>query len=160
MKHRQDAFGFGQPFEHRVAQHQVVGLGELAKQVLPGRLDERRLLAGLGEARTGTVEHRRGGLGEGQLVATLGQPQGHVAQAGTDVEYPQGAVGQGFGQVGLQHRQADRSFGAAIDLLGEAAGQLIEMTVVHLAKRLSLSASLARTTSFMSRPSSLHNSSR
>ncbi|MNP60394.1 hypothetical protein D3C76_1554740 [compost metagenome] len=86
MQHRQDALGFGQPFEHGVAEHQVVALGQLTEQVLPGRLDEGRGLAGFGKARPGAVEHGRRRFGQGQLVATLGQPQGHVAQPGADVE--------------------------------------------------------------------------
>jgi hypothetical protein len=42
-------------------------------------------------------------------MAALGQPQRHVAQARTDVQHAQRPVRQGFGQVGLQHRQADRT---------------------------------------------------
>ncbi len=117
-------------------------------------------MAGFGKARPCAVEHGRGGFGQGQLVAALGQPQSHVTQPGTDVEDAQRAVRQGFGQVGLQHGQADRALGAAVDLFGKAGSQLIEVTVVHRAKRLSLSASLARTTWSMSRPSSLHSSNR
>ena len=93
-------------------------------------------------------------------MAALGQPQRHVAQAGADVEHAQRAVRQGFGQVGLQHRQANRAFGAAVDFFGEARRQLIEMTVAHQLNRRSLSASLLRTTSFMSSPNSLHSSNR
>ena len=42
----------------------------------------------------------------------------------------------------------------------ETYGQQIEVTVAHRLKRLSLSANLLRTTSFMSRPSSLHSNKR
>ncbi|VVN24896.1 hypothetical protein PS623_04479 [Pseudomonas fluorescens] len=93
-------------------------------------------------------------------MPALGQPQRHVAKAGADVENTQRAIGQGFGEVGLEHSQADGTFGTAVDFFCEARGQVIEMTVVHRAKRLSLSASLARTTWSMSRPSSLHSNSR
>ncbi len=160
VQHRQNAFWFGQPFEHRMAQHQVIGFGELAEQVLPGCLNERCRLACLGKAFPGAIEHRRGGFGEGQVMAALGQPQGHVTKPGADVQHPQRPVRQGFGQVGLEHGQADRALGTSVDLLGKTGGQLIEVTVVHRAKRLSLSASLARTTCSMSRPSSLHSSNR
>ncbi|MNR49628.1 hypothetical protein D3C85_1690330 [compost metagenome] len=83
-----------------------------------------------------------------------------MAQARADIQHPQRALGQGFGQVGLKHREADRTLGTPVDFLGETGGQFIEMTVVHLAKRLSLSASLLLTTCSMSRPSSLHSSNR
>ena len=160
MQHRQDRVGFGQPFQHGVAQHQVVGFGELAEQILPRRLNERRCLPGVGKALAGAFEHRLGGLGQRDLMTTLGQPQRHVAQAGTDVQYAQRSVRQGFGQVGLKHRQTDRAFGTAVDFFGEAGRQLIEMTVAHQLNLRSLSASLLRTTSFMSNPNSLHSSSR
>ena len=98
-------------------------------------------------------------------MAALGQPQAHVAEAGADIQHPQRAFGQGLGEVGLEHRQADGALGAAIDLLGEARGEFVEVAVVgsrgaHRTKRLSLSASLARTACSMSMPSSLHISSR
>lgn len=93
-------------------------------------------------------------------MAALGQPQGHVAEARADIENAQRTIRQGFSEVCLEHRQANRAFGAAVDFLGEAGRQLIEVTVVHTAKRLSLSASLARTTCSMSSPSSLHSSNR
>ncbi|MCY1369746.1 hypothetical protein D9M69_568000 [compost metagenome] len=159
VQHGEDGVGLGQPFQHRVAEHQVVGFGELAEQFLPGRLDEGGRLAGFGEALAGAFEHGFGGFGEGHLAAALGQPERHVAESGADVEHPQGAVGQHFGQVGLEYGEADGALGAAIDLLGEAGRHFIEVAVGHL-KRLSLSASLARTTSSMSRPSSAQSSSR
>ena len=159
VQHRQDGVRLGQPFQHCVTQHQVVGLGELTEQVLPGRLDKGGRDAGFGEALAGAFQHRRGRLGQGHLVAALGQPQAHVAEAGADVEHPQRAFRQGFLEVGLQHGQADGALGAAVDLLGEAGGQLVEVAVAH-AKRLSLSASLARTACSRSMPSSLHSSNR
>ncbi|MOA16440.1 hypothetical protein D3C78_1366550 [compost metagenome] len=93
-------------------------------------------------------------------MATLGQPQRHVAKARADVQHTQRAIGQGFGQIGLQHRQTDRTFGTAVDFFGETGRQLIEMTVAHQLNLRSLSASLLRTTASMSRPSSLHSSNR
>ncbi|MNG23729.1 hypothetical protein D3C84_1083670 [compost metagenome] len=93
-------------------------------------------------------------------MTALSQPQRHVPQAGTDVEYPQWPIRQDFGQVGLKHGQTDRAFGTAIDFFGEAGRQLIEMSVAHQLNLRSLSASLLRTTSFMSSPNSLHNSKR
>lgn len=78
-------------------------------------------------------------------MAALGQPQAHVAEPGANVEHAQLALRQGFGQVGLEHGQADRTLGAAVDLLGEAGGEFIEVAVAHLRKRRSLSASLSST---------------
>jgi len=83
-----------------------------------------------------------------------------MAQARADIQHPQRALRQALGQVGLEHGEADRTLGPTIDFFGEAGRQLVEMTVAHWAKRRSLSASLARTTSFMSRSSSLHSRSR
>ncbi|MCY1390368.1 hypothetical protein D9M71_51870 [compost metagenome] len=159
-QHREDRLGFGQPFQHGVAQHQVVGLVELAEQFLPRRLDEGRLLAGLGELPAGAREHGFGGFGEGHLMAAPGQPQRHVAEPGADVEHPQRPLRQRLGEVGLEHGEADRALGAAVDLLGEARRQFVEMPVAHVRNRRSLSASLARTTCSMSMPSSEQSSNR
>jgi len=74
VQHRQDRMGFGQPFEHGVAEHQVIGFGELAEEVLPGRLDKGRVLSGLGKSLARALEHRFGGFGEGHLMTALGQP--------------------------------------------------------------------------------------
>ncbi|MNF93030.1 hypothetical protein D3C84_756900 [compost metagenome] len=160
MQHRQDGVGFGQPFQHGVAQHQVVGFGELPEQLLPGCLNERGALPCFGKTLAGAFEHRLGRLGEGHLMAALCQPQRHVAKPGADIEHAQRPVGQDFGQIGLQHRQTDRTFGTAVDFFGETGRQLIEMTVAHQLNLRSLSASLLRTTASMSRPSSLHSSNR
>lgn len=108
----------------------------------------------------GAFEHGLGGFGQRHLVAALCQPQRHVAKASTDVQYAQRAIRQGFGQIRLQHCQPDRTFGAAVDFFGETGRQLVEMTIAHQLNLRSLSASLLRTTSFMSRPNSLHNSNR
>ncbi|MCY1389925.1 hypothetical protein D9M71_47350 [compost metagenome] len=159
MQHRQNGVRVGQPFQHGVAQHQVIGLGEPAEQLLPGGLDEGGAAASLGKALAGAFEHGLGGFGEGHLVAAFGQPEGHVAEAGANVEHSQRAVGEDFRQVSLEHGEADGALGAAVDLLGETCRQFIEMPVAHV-KRLSLSASLARTTASMSRPSSAHSSRR
>ncbi|VVN76609.1 hypothetical protein PS685_05331 [Pseudomonas fluorescens] len=78
MQHRQDRVGFGEPFQHGVTQHQVVGLGELSKQLLPGCLNEGRGLPGVGEALASAFKHRSGGLGERDLMTALSQPQRHV----------------------------------------------------------------------------------
>lgn len=153
--------GLGEPFEHGVADDQVEAAVELLRQGLPGGLDEGGLAAGFGEALAGAVKHRFGRFGEGYLVAALGQPEAHVAEPGADVEHPQGAFGQGFAEVGLEHGEADGALGAAVDLLREARGEGVEMAVVgHGRKRRSLSASLSSTAWFMSMPSSLHISSR
>lgn len=152
--------GFGQPLEHGVAEHQVVGLGELAEQFLPGRLDEFGGLPGFGEALAGAVEHGLRWLGEGYAVAASGQPERHVAEPGADVEDPQRSLREGFGEVGLEYREADRTLGAAVDLFGEARRQFVEVAVAHGRKRRSQSASLARTTCSRSRPVSPQNSSR
>ncbi len=160
MQHRQDRVGFGQPFQHGVADHQIVRFGELTEQFLPRRLNECRGLPGFGETLAGAFEHRLGRLGEGHVMPAFGQPQRHVAEAATDVEHPQRTIRQRFGEVGLQHREANRAFGAAVDFFGEPRRQLIEMPVAHQLNRRSLSASLARTTSFMSSPNSLHSSNR
>ena len=160
VQHRQYGLGLGQPFQYRMADHQIEGRVELAEQFLPGGLDEGGRLAGAGEARAGPFEHRRGRLGQGHQVTAAGQPQRHMAEAGADIQHPQRAVRQGLGQVGLEHGEADRALGAAVDLLGEARGQLVEVAVLHGAKRRSLSASLARTACSRSMPSSLHSKSR
>ena len=93
-------------------------------------------------------------------MAALGQPQAHVAEPCADIQHAQRAVRQRFGQVSLQHGEADRALGAAVDLLGEAGGEFVEVAVAHLRKRRSLSASLSSTAWFISRPSSLHSCSR
>ncbi|MNP10416.1 hypothetical protein D3C76_1025630 [compost metagenome] len=159
-QHRQDRLGFGQPFQHCMAEHQVVRLVELAEQFLPRRLDESGVAPGLSEALAGAFEHRFGGLGEGHLMAAPGQPEGHVAKAGADIQHPQRPLRQRFGEVGLEHGEADRPLGAAVDLLGEARRQFVEMPVAHVRNRRSLSASLARTTCSMSMPSSEQSSNR
>ncbi|MNH04549.1 hypothetical protein D3C79_638470 [compost metagenome] len=160
MQDRQNGLRLSQPFQYRMAQHQVVGFCQLPEQVLPGRLDERCRLPCLGKARAGAFKHRCGGLGEGDMVTALSQPQGHMTQARANIQNAQRAFGQGFGQVRLKHRKADCTFGTAVDFFGKACGQGVEMAVFHRANRRSLSASLARTTCSMSRPSSLHSNNR
>ena len=116
------------------------------------------------------------GLGrfrQGHGIAALGQPQAHVAEPGADVQYPQRAFRQRLLEVGLEHGQTDGALGAAVDFLGEAGGEFVEVPVIprvgvrgrvrrqsHDTKRLSLSASLARTAWSMSMPSSAHISRR
>ena len=143
-----------------MADDQVEGRREAPLQFLPRRVEEGCLDTRLGEALAGASQHGLGWLGQGYLMAALGQPQGHVAKPGSDVEHPQWALGQRLAEVGLQHGEADSALGAAIDLFGEAGRQLVEVTVTHQLNRRSLSASLARTTCSMSRPSSLHSRSR
>ena len=120
---------------------------------------------GLTQRLAGTFKKlkNRGKLSEADLELkqrATGQTMAEcMREAGADVEHPQRAFRQGFLEVGLQHGQADGALGTAVDFLGEAGGQLIEMAVAH-AKRLSLSASLARTACSRSMPSSLHSSNR
>src|SRR5690606_15043704 len=127
---------------------------------LPGRLNKGRRQASTGEALTGTVEHRLGGFGQRDIMALLRQPETHMAEPGTDIQHPQRPLRQHLGKVRLEHGEADRAFGATIDLLRETGGQLVEMAIVHGAKRRSLSASLASNACSISIPSSLHISSR
>lgn len=99
------------------------------------------------------------------IGAGLGQPQAHVAEAAANVEDPQRALRQRFLEVGLEYGQTDGALGAAVDFLGEAGGQLVEVAITHAEasgamKRRSLSASLARTTCSRFRPSSLQSSRR
>ncbi|MNP34482.1 hypothetical protein D3C76_1277710 [compost metagenome] len=160
MQNWQDGVGLGQPFQHGMAQHQVVGLGQLSQQLLPGRLDECCLLTGFVETLAGAFEHGLGRLGQGHLMTAFGQPQRHMAQPRADIQHAQGAIRQRLGKVRLEHGQANGALGAAVDFFGETGRQFIEVTIVHRAKRLSLSASLLRTTCSISRPSSLHSNSR
>src|SRR5690606_41166431 len=46
---------FGQPFQHGVAERQVVGFVRLRRQLLPGGLDELRRQIGLGKTLSGAV---------------------------------------------------------------------------------------------------------
>ncbi|MNS55299.1 hypothetical protein D3C72_881280 [compost metagenome] len=94
MQHRQDRVRLGEPFEHGVANHQIVRFSELPEQFLPRRLDECCGLPGVGEALARAVEHRCGGLGEGYVMAALGQPQRHVAEAAANVEHSQRTIRQ------------------------------------------------------------------
>src|SRR5690606_35011285 len=124
--------------------------------LLPGRLNKGRRLAGTGKALAGTVEHRLGGFGQCDLVALLCQPETHMAEPGADIQHPQRPLRQYLGKVRLEHGEADRTLGTTIDLLRETGGQLVEMAIVHGAKRRSLSASLASNACSISIPSSLH----
>lgn len=87
--------------------------------------------ARLDETLAGAFEHRLGGFGQRHLMPALGQPQRHMAQACADIQHAQGAIRQGLDQVGLQHGQANRALGTAVDLLGKSRGQLVEMTITH-----------------------------
>src|SRR5690606_11690618 len=122
---------------------------------LPRGLDEGGALTGFGESLACAIEHRLGGFSQGHVMPTFGQPQRHMPKTCADIQNAQLALGQRFAEVGLQHGQANRTFGAAIDLFRETRRQLIEMAVTHLANLRSLSASLLRTTASISSPSSL-----
>ena len=138
--------GFCEPFQHGVTDHQIIRFGQLAEQLLPGGLNEGRALPCIGKALACAVEHGFGRFGQRYLMPVFGQPQRHMAQPGTDIQDAQRPVRQDLDEVSLQNGQADGTFGAAIDFFGETGREQIEMTVAHLLKRRSLSASLLRTT--------------
>src|SRR3989344_7262500 len=114
-----------------MADHQVIGLLKLAEQVLPRCLDKGGVLSSGGKTLAGAIQHRLGGFRQRHLMATLGQPKRHMAEARADIQHPQWAFGQHFGQVSLEYGQANRALGAAIDLLGKARGQFVEVTITH-----------------------------
>src|SRR5690606_31349669 len=63
MQRRQDRLRLGEPLQYRVADHQIEATVDACLDVLPGRLNERGLLPGFGEALARALEHRRRGLG-------------------------------------------------------------------------------------------------
>ncbi|MNJ68814.1 hypothetical protein D3C77_650960 [compost metagenome] len=68
----------------------------MPEQRLPRHLDECCLLAGFGKAHAGAFKHRCGGLGQGDVMTAFSQPQGHMTQAGTDIQNAQRTFWQGF----------------------------------------------------------------
>src|SRR5690606_13083882 len=95
-------------------------------------------------------KHRFGRFGECDFMALLGQPEAHMTKPGANIQHSQRALRQRLGKIGLQDGKPDRTFAAAIDLFGEAGGQLVEMAITHRTKRRSLSLSLASNACSMS----------